>query len=195
VVHAKDINAGAYATGTVVINHDVFNFLENEAQLAFLLSHEIAHTTQEHTLRALNNRKKTRTWLMVGAIASYAMGYGLLARTFVMTEQAMRFGYQRSIENQSDRIGMANMIANGYDPREAPRLWKITAMNFGDDDTNYFWSTHSSNSERRSYLMLTLRNTYAGLDYASLKKDSDEFQKIAAMIREKYPNKKKKKAL
>jgi hypothetical protein len=194
VIYEKDINAGAYATGTIVIHHDVFNYIENEAQLAFLLSHEIAHATQEHQVRALNNKKKTRTWLKVGAIASYAMGYGMLARTFAMTEQAMRVGYQRSVENQADRIGMATMIQYGYDPREAPRLWKISGMIYGDDKTDFFWSDHSSRSERRSYLMLTLRNTYPGLDYSALKKDSPEFERIAAMIREKYPSKRKRRA-
>lgn len=191
-VYEKDINASAYPTGMVIIHHDVFNYIENEAQLAFLLSHEIAHATQEHQVRALNDRKKTRTWLKIGVIASYALGYGLLARTFAMTEQAMQAGYARSIENQSDRIGMANMIHYGYDPREAPRLWRVAAMIYGEDKTNFFWSDHSSRSERRSYLMLTLRNTYANLNYSELKKDSVEFQKVAAMIREKYPSKRKK---
>ncbi|QQS42212.1 MAG: M48 family metallopeptidase [Acidobacteriota bacterium] len=193
VIHEKYINAGAFPTGTVVINHDVFNFFENEAQLAFLLSHEIAHATQEHQIRQLNHKKKTRTWLKIGAIASYAMGYGLLARTFAMTEAAMRNGYARSIENQSDRIGMANMIQSGYDPREAPRVWKISSWYFGDKGTNFFWSSHSSNTERRSYMMVTLRNSYPGLDYSSLKKDSIEYQRIAALVKEKYPTKLKTK--
>lgn len=193
VVYDEDINAGAYATGMVVINHDVFNYLENEAQLAFLLSHEIAHATQEHSIRQVNNKKKTRTWLKIGAIASYAMGYGLLARTFAVTEQAMRMGYARSVENQADRIGMSNMIVNGYDPREAPRVWKISAMNFGNKKTDFFWSSHSSNAERRSYLMLTLRNTYANLPFLEMKRDSLEFQHVARLIREKYPNKRMKK--
>lgn len=193
VVYDEEINAGAYATGMVVINHDVFNYFENEAQLAFLLSHEIAHATQEHSIRQVNNKKKTRTWLKIGAIASYAMGYGLLARTFAVTEQAMQMGYARSVENQADRIGMSNMIVNGYDPREAPRVWKISAMNFGDKKTNFFWSSHSSNAERRSYLMLTLRNSYANLPFSEMKKDSVEFQRIAKIIREKYPNKRMRK--
>lgn len=193
VINEREINAGAYATGTIVINHDVFNYLENEAQLAFLLSHEIAHTTQEHTVRQLNHKKKTRTWLRIGAVASYAMGYGLLAQTFAATEQAMAVGYARSIENQADRIGLANMINYGYDPREAPRLWKVAAMHFGDKKTNFFWSTHSSNAERRSYLWLTIRNTYPSLDYSEVKKDSIRFQQIAGMIREKYPAKSKRK--
>lgn len=193
VVNEKYINAGAYATGTIVINHDVFNYFENEAQLAFLLSHEIAHATQEHTIRQLNHRKNTRTWLRIGAIASYAMGYGLLARSFAMTEQAMQVGYARSIENQADRIGIATMIANGYDPREAPRVWRISANNFGDSKTNFFWSTHSSKAERRSYMMVTLRNTFAALDYSELKRDSIEYQRIAALVNERYPSKVKRK--
>jgi hypothetical protein len=192
VIYEKDINAGAFATGTIIINHDVFNYIENEGQLVFLLSHEIAHATQEHSIRAINDKKKTRTFLKIGAIASYAMGYGLLARSFAITKQAMEAGYSRSVENQADRIGMATMIKYGYDPREAARVWKISAMNFGDNDTNFFWSSHSSNAERRSYLMLTMRNTYPGLNYSELKKDSIEFQKVAAIIHEKYPNKRKK---
>jgi hypothetical protein len=192
VVHEKEINATAFPTGTVVINHDVFNYMENEAQLAFILSHEIAHATQEHSLRQANDRKKTHTWLKIGTIASYAMGYGLVARSLELTEVAMELGYSRSVENQADRIGMANMITYGYDPREAPRAWKVASLNFGEQKVNSFWSSHSSNAERRSYLMLTLRNTYPGLDYSELKKDSPEFQRVAAMIREKYPNKKRR---
>ncbi len=38
IVYKKGFNASAYTTGTVVIHHDVFNYLENEAQLAFLIS-------------------------------------------------------------------------------------------------------------------------------------------------------------
>src|SRR5262249_55882900 len=158
--------------------------LENEAQLAFILSHEIAHATQEHALRQANHKKNTRGLLRIGAVASYAMGYGMLARSLQLTELAMRLGYARSVENQADRIGMATMIQHGYDPREAPREWKVSALNFGDQKMSSFWSDHNSKSERRSFLMLTLRNTYANLDYSSLKKDSLEYQKIAAIIKE-----------
>ncbi len=194
VVHDEGINAGAYPTGTVVVNHDLFNYLENEAQLAFILSHEIAHATQEHQIRAHNKDKKKRRGLFIGRVAAYAMGYGLIGDILTLTQAAMENGYNRSIENQADRIGISNMIVHGYDPREAPRSWKVNAIENGDFPKNIFWSRYDSMTERRSFLWLTIRNTYPGLDFSSTKKDSPEFQRIAELIQEKYPAKKKKKA-
>lgn len=193
VVYEKGINAGAYPTGTVVINHDLFNYLENEAQLAFILSHEIAHATQEHGIRAQNKHKKKRRGLFIGRIASYAMGYGLIYNILTLTQAAMENGYNRNLENQADRIGISNMIVHGYDPREAPRSWKVNAIENGDFPKNIFWSSHDSNTERRSFLWLTIHNTYAGLDFSAMKKDSEEFQRIAGLVQEKYPAKKKNK--
>jgi Zn-dependent protease with chaperone function len=189
VVHSKGFNAGAYPTGTVVINHEVFETLENEAQLAFLLSHEIAHATQEHTLRKALKDRKTRTGLTIARIAAYSMGYGLIGDVLTLTQAAMVSGYNRSLENQSDRIALDMMVRNGYDPREAPRTWKAVAMRYGAGRTNLFWSNHSSNIERRSYLMLVIRNTYPDVDFSSMKRDSEEFHQVASYIGEKYPSK------
>lgn len=192
VVFEKGINAAAYATGTVVIHHDVFNSLENEAQLAFLLSHEIVHATQEHTIRAMNKDKGKRTGLFIGRVFAIAMGYGLLARSLELTEAAMVNGYARNQENQADRIALSYMLAAGYDLREAPRTWKVFSQHEGDRPTNFFWSDHASHAERRSFLNLTIRNTFFQTDFNLLKKDSDEFHKIADIIQQKYPGKKKK---
>lgn len=192
VVFEKGFNAGAYATGTVVIHHDVFDYLENEAQLAFLLSHEIAHATQEHTIRAQNKDKGKKTGLFIGRVFAAAMGYGLLANSLALTEAAMINGYKRNQENQADRIGLSYMLAAGYDLREAPRTWKVVSQYEGEHPTNFFWSSHASEAERRSFLNLTIRNTFFQTDFNSLKKDSDEFHKIADMIQQKYPGKKKK---
>jgi hypothetical protein len=105
----------------------------------------------------------------------------------------MEMGYARTTENQADRMGLSNMINHGYDPRQAPRTWKLFSMVDGDSP-KYFWSNHDSNTERRSFLWLTIHNTYPQLDFDNLIRDSDEFQRIASIIKEKYPSKKKKKS-
>lgn len=191
VVHEKGFNAAAYPTGTVVVHDDVFGYLENEAQLAFLLSHEISHATQEHSLRAALKDKGKKRGILIGKIFASVMGYGLLMNALTLTEAAMKNGYARNQENQADRIGMSNMFVRGYDPREAPRTWKVLSLREGNDSTNFFWSAHASNAERRSFLMLTLRNTYGGTDFSALKKDSDEFHQISTTINLKYGKKKK----
>lgn len=193
VVYEKGIGATAYPTGAIVVHHDVFNDLENEAQLAFILSHEISHATQEHSIRAINKDRGKRTGLFIGSIFAAAMGYGLLARALTLTQAAMESGYARNLENQADRMGLSYMLAAGYDLREAPRTWKVMTQLYGEQKTNFFWSEHASNAERRSFLMLTIRNTFSEVDFNSLKKDSDEFHSIANLVKKNYPSKMKRK--
>src|SRR5262245_63559788 len=81
-----------------------------------------------------------------------------LARIGNMVEGAIRSGYSRSLENQADRIGLEYMVSAGYDPREAPRLWKQMTKAVGLDVTDFFWSTHDNQATRRSYLMNEIKD-------------------------------------
>ncbi len=83
------------------------------------------------------------------------------------------------------------MFEAGYDPREAPNVWKQMTKHYGDHPTNLFWSSHDSNTVRRSYLMAELRNNYSEANFCTLKKDSDEFAKVAAAANDASRNKKK----
>src|SRR5262249_48287953 len=60
VIINKEPNAFALPNGIFVIHSGMFNVVENEAQLAAVIGHEIAHATQEHTWRKLNYQKNTR---------------------------------------------------------------------------------------------------------------------------------------
>ena len=71
------------------------------------------------------------------------------------------------LENQSDRIGLQYMIDAGYDPRQAPAVWKLMAKTNGVQATNFFWSSHDNAPTRRSYLMNELKNNYRDIDYSS----------------------------
>lgn len=191
VINDKEPNAFALANGVVVMHSGMIMMLENEAQLASILAHEISHATQEHTWRQLNKDKGKRTALMVGIVAAsiFAPGAGTLLN---MTLAAMVNGYSRRLEDQADRIGLEYMTAAGYDPREAPRVWKIMSKKYGDMPNTFFWSSHSNNATRRSYLMVEIRNNYAGLDLNNMKRgDAGEYEKIAALTKEASAKKKK----
>ena len=191
VVEAKQPNAFALANGVVVLHSSMFDVLEDEAQLAAVLGHEITHTMEKHTWHELQYHKKKLTALKIGGAVAAGMGaYGVQDITNLV-EGAVRNGYSRSLENQADREGIQNMLEAGYDPREAPNLWKAMTRRFGDQPTNLFWSNHDSNTTRRSYLMAELRDNYAGVDFSGLKKDSDEFGKMAAAARAGVAAKKK----
>jgi predicted Zn-dependent protease len=104
-----------------------------------------------------------------------------------LTSAAITNGYQRYLENQSDRIGMEYMLGAGYDPREAARFWKTMSLkNGGDGPTNFFWSSHDNNTTRRSYLMSELAVNYKDVNFESLRKDSPEFTRIRGVLRDLY---------
>lgn len=193
VIVQKGFNAGAYPNGTVVVHDDDFQILENEAQLAAVLGHEIAHATQEHGFRQLEHNKKRRKALAIASLFAAGMGYYSISNIIDLVNAAMINGYGRTMENQADRVGLQYMTAAGYDPREAPRVWKLVTRKYGDMPTNFFWSNHDSNTERRSFEMLTIRNLFGDLDFGQLKKGDDEFKRIAALALDANPKNKKRK--
>ena len=179
VVVDKTPNAFATPNGIVVVHSGLFSVLENEAQLAFILSHEVSHAVQEHSWRQTQHLKVRRGLLKVGAAFAAAYGQYDVANLASMFEGALRNGYSRSLENQADRMGLEGMVAAGYDPRQAPQSWKALTRTVGDSSTDWFWSTHDNNATRRSYLMNELKNNYADLNYDSLRVEAEPFAEMA----------------
>jgi len=76
------------------------------------------------------------------------------------------------------------MLAAGYDLREAPQSWKAVSEKVHGSTTNLFWSSHENYTARRSCLTAELRNNYSDVDYSRLKKDSEEFHRVANAVKE-----------
>lgn len=179
-----DDNANAFATpnGIVVVNSGLLELLENEAQLAAVLGHEIAHATHEHTWRSQQFHKGKR--LAIGLAGAFAAGYGMqgLADIANLVNAAIVNGHSRSMENQSDRVGLQYMVRAGYDPRQAPAVWKLMTKKYGLQTTNFFWSSHENQATRRSYLMNELKNNYRDLDYAAVSLNTDGYARMKAAV-------------
>jgi len=132
--------------------------------------------------------------LRIGAAVGAAYGGRAIADLANLTKAAIRNGYSRSLENQADRVGMEYIQAAGYDPREAARAWKVMALKNGDYPTNVFWSNHDNDTMRRSYFMAELKNNYSQADFASYKRDSDQFSSTLSALNDLYSPKPKNKA-
>jgi hypothetical protein len=184
VIDSKEANAFALANGTVVVNSGLFDVLDNEAQLAAVMGHEMAHATQEHTWRQLQFHKTERMGLAIGAAIASAYGKYNVSDALTLTQAAIQSGYSRNLENQADRVGLQYMTAAGYDPREAPRVWKQMTKKYGNQSTDFFWSSHDNNATRRSYLMNELRNNYQGADFASLRVSEEQFHRVQGEVHE-----------
>jgi hypothetical protein len=192
VITKKDANAFALANGTVVVHSGLFEVLENEAQLAAVLSHEIAHSTQEHTWRQMNKDKKKKIALGMASVGLALFGMGNVAFMLDTIKMTMESGYSRTLENQADRVGLEYMVDAGYDPREAARVWSLMQKKYGSMPVPFFWATHENHLKRRSFIMLEIRNNYSRLDLAATKKGSEEeFKRLAGLARDASARKKK----
>lgn len=133
----RQINAFATLGGYVGVNAGLVLTAENEAEVAGVLAHEIAHVSQRHVLRAVERARKDQVPIllaMIGAIAaSQAAGSsdnngsgrvdnssGNAAAAAVAGAMALmqqrQIDYTRSNESEADRVGIQTLARSDYDP-------------------------------------------------------------------------------
>jgi hypothetical protein len=189
LVQDKSFNAAAYPNGVVIVHSSVFDFLQNEAQLAFMLAHEISHAVEKHQWQELHYHRAELIALRAGG-AFIPFGGSVVTS---LAASGIQNRFARSLEDQADRVGLEWMLAAGYDIREAPASWKAVSMKKGDRPMNPFWDSHDNHTTRRSYLMAELKNNYSDVDYSKLKKDSEQFHHVAELVKTAEADQKKDK--
>jgi hypothetical protein len=176
VVEDSEINAASLPDGTLLINTGLLGALENEAQLAFVLSHEMAHVLQVHYRREVEETRGARIGLTVAGLAAGAF----IGNAGVFMSQigiaSVVNGHQRELENQADRLGLQNVIEHGYDPREAPNFSRIIINRYGNRTTSILWSNHDSSVIRGSFLTVQLMREYPDRHWESTRKNTPAFQ-------------------
>lgn len=128
-------NAFALPNGSVYVHGGLLTMVENEAQLATVLGHELAHFTGRHALRrqrtAENRALAMQVVFGVLAVATAATGDANAVRAMLQLGEALSptlvevqvNGYSRDLEREADAQGFARVRAAGYDPREAPKVF------------------------------------------------------------------------
>jgi hypothetical protein len=148
--------AEALSTGTILISTGMVSMLDNEAQLAYVLGHEIAHVEKNHAYTivrmsvlepALNAEKEKETKekrAIVGAVTTFATGGlggiyggfngavlgglaglagGIVGGNLIFRDHNTVTQWADIYENDADETGLHYMLDQGYDVREAPRLY------------------------------------------------------------------------
>ncbi|MDQ5984611.1 MAG: Beta-barrel assembly-enhancing protease [Syntrophus sp. SKADARSKE-3] len=120
------LNAFAYPNGCIYIHTGILARMDNEAQLAVLLAHEMTHVTHRHAIQSFRNVKDKTVFLatlqVVAAGAGRNLG-NLVGTLGAIGTLASIKGYSRENETEADIEGFKLMVNAGYDPREAPKLF------------------------------------------------------------------------
>ena len=98
---------------------------QNEAQLAYVLAHEIGHYLRRHSIQQWRDVKMKSSLAAVFLVPLVGVSIlpgvrQLVAMAFMGSLQA----FSRDNEREADDVGFALMVNAGYDPREAPRILK-----------------------------------------------------------------------
>ena len=154
ILKAQSLNAFALPNGDIYLHEGILARFRNESQLAALLGHEGTHFVNRHSYQSSENLKSTSalgTALTVVGAPLVGLAANVLAVSSVL-------GYSRELESEADDLGYKRLVAAGYDPREAPKLFKLMMdeVAASGDDEPFFFSTHPALKDRYdNYLRLS----------------------------------------
>ena len=180
VIDSAGINAFAAPGGYVVLTVGLFNLLENEAQLAGVLAHEIAHVVEKHHLEALESQMSNELWGDLAIAATEDRDdrekLGVLVNSGV---QLYAKGLDRDLEHDADLHGVVLAARAGYDPYALlDVLTTIDSINPDSSELTVFLNTHPPVDERLRQLAESMDGR---LDrYASGQTNLRRFQRISA---------------
>lgn len=150
VIDSSGINAFAAPGGYVVITLGLYNLLENEAQLAGVLAHEIAHVVRKHHLVALQKSMQREFWTDLTVIAVDDPKNSRKLEKLVNTGvQLYATGLDREDEYDADLRGVVLAARAGYDPFALlDVLTTIDSINPAAEELTVMLNTHPPISDR-----------------------------------------------
>lgn len=156
VINNPTINAFALPGGFIGVHTGLILATQNEAELASVLAHEIAHITQRHIPRMIAESQRTTLPALAAVLAGILMassghqgGEAAIALAGATVAQK-EINYTRSFEEEADRIGMQTLARSGFDPRAMPAFFEqMQNLNrLNETDLPEFLRTHPVTTNR-----------------------------------------------
>lgn len=152
LVRTPSFNASMAPNGMMLVWSGLLLRVDNEAQLAAILGHEIGHFLQKHSVEQLRDHKAK------SAFSQFFGVFGLVGAVGQLALLASAFAYGREHEREADRIGAFLMYQAGYDVGEAAKVWRNLLLEARARDgkepekMSPLFATHPSSPEREETL-------------------------------------------
>lgn len=158
VIESDDINAFAAPGGYIMLTKGLYRKLNNEAQLAGVLGHEIGHVVKKHQLKVLQKQQA----LNIGASLlsdKLAKDNQLISKAIGSGAEISARSLDKSAEYEADRLGMSYAIRAGYEPFGlADVLQALGQANKNDGSVALLFKTHPHPDERLTALSESVGN-------------------------------------
>lgn len=188
VINNPTMNAFAVPGGVVGTHTGLFRFADSEDQLASVLAHELAHLSQRHFARRVQNQRAssigTMAGLLAGVILAATVG-GDAGMAAITTTQAMALDnalrYSRQNEQEADRIGIETLYRAGRNPAAVSEMFErmLATTRFTGQRPPEFLLTHPLTESRVADARNRINN-YPARQYP--KSTQYELMRVRAMI-------------
>ena len=186
VVDNPTINAFAVPGGVVGIHNGLLLYAQHEDEMASVIAHELAHLSQRHFARGVEEARANAVpnmlallgSLVVAATAGGNAGMAAITATqAAIQQQQLRFS--RAHEREADRIGMVTLVEAGYDANGMPRMFSrmMESLRYAGQRPPEFLLSHPVTENRVADSQNRARN-YAGQGRV----DSEDFALMRARV-------------
>jgi hypothetical protein len=181
VIDSDEVNAFALPGGFFYVNKGLILAADNEAELAGVMAHEIAHVAARH---AMENQGKA-TAMNYGMLAGIIFG-GPIASAVLQNGGGILGGlamlkFSRGAETEADNLGVQYLYASGYDPTAMSTMFeKLASKNKKKPGSvAKLFSSHPQSLDRRD-TSLTLVSRFSEKDEYVI--STSEFQRVKAHL-------------
>ena len=188
LIDDSSLNAFAAPGGIIGVNGGLFLNADNEGQFASVLAHELAHLSQRHFARNVLKSQDSNLASALVMVSSIAIALisnnpnAISVGPAFLQQQNLR--YSRLFEKEADRVGFANLVKAGYNPKSMGEMFENMndIRRLSGDLPPEFLLTHPLSSSRISDAF----NAAEGISEEGKKSDSLEFGLMKARLEVYY---------
>jgi hypothetical protein len=181
VIDSDEVNAFALPGGFFFVNKGLILAADNEAELAGVMAHEIAHVAARH---AMENQGKG-TFINYASLAGIIFGGPIISQVLyngggIMSALA-GLKFTRGAETEADSLGVQYLYASGYDPQAMSSMFeKLASQNKKKAGTlQKLFSTHPQSLDRRDASLALVARFPEKEEYVI---STSEFQRVKAHL-------------
>jgi Zn-dependent protease with chaperone function len=181
VIDSDEVNAFALPGGFFFVNKGLILAADNEAEIAGVMAHEIAHVAARHAMENAGKGQFLGYGLLAGMILTGGIAGTILQNTAGLTQALAFFNFSRGAESEADMLGVEYLYAAGYDPTAMSTMFeKLASKNKKKPGTlSKLFSTHPQSIDRRDASLALVARFPEKEEYVI---STSEFQRVKAYL-------------
>ena len=199
LVQDPSVNAFCMPGGKIVVYEGLLPVTKDEASLAIVLGHEIAHAVAKHSAEQMSKQIKNQygTEILGQVLNAAGVSSGTTQLAQIIAQKGLQFRslkYSRDNESEADRMGLIFAAMAGYDPNVAVSFWQRMAQMTGNSNQSDVFSDHPSDAKRIAAIKQELPEAltyYKPVTTTSKKKTTTTKKKTTTSSKKKTSTKKK----